>query len=260
MNRPFEVWNADNMPLQAPFYKSPSIPYYCSDLRSINVYCRSTPEIIKKYLAPTPFEYISDNFIINFGDYTNGTAATYHDIGIIVPVRYKDLVGGYYLFEYEDLASSVTAGRELFGYPKKFATIGMEEKDGKIVVCAYRDEKEIVHLEIDLNKEPINPLPKVPQYPHILLYTMPRHDGPGILTQKVLSRDSSPDFVTKSSTKGKATVKLSGYENFPIIEPLDELNPIEVYGASYTIGDYAATHENGWAKVVDVIIPDKDLR
>ncbi|WP_077602509.1 acetoacetate decarboxylase family protein [Oceanobacillus sojae] len=260
MKRPFEVWNADNMPVQAPFFKSPSIPYFCKDLSSINIYCRTSPEIIKKYLEPTPFEYVSNNFIVNFGDYANGTSATYHDLGIIVPVKYKDLIGGYYLFEYEDLASSVSAGRELWGYPKKTADFKKEEKDGKTSVSVFREDAEIVHFEVDLNKKPRQELPVVPQYPHILLYTMPRHDGPGILTQKVLSRDSSPDFVTKKKVEGYADIKLSGYENFPIIEPLDELNPVEVYGASYTIGDYAATHENGWAKVVDVIIPDKDLK
>lgn len=259
MQRPFKVWNADNMPVQAPFYKSPSIPYSCKDLRTFDVYCRGDADAIKRFLAPTPFEFLTDKFIIDFGDYANGTSATYHDLGVILPVRYKNLVGGYYVIEYEDLASSVSAGRELWGYPKKVADFDVEETEHAMTVRVSREGAEIIRLSLDFSQEiEADALPEIQVRPHLLLYTMPRYAGPGIQCQKILKRDTSPDFVTKKSRIVRASATLSGYENPPVIEPLDEWSPTEVYGAKYTIGDFAATAEHGWAELVEVIVADPD--
>lgn len=258
MERPFKVWNADNMPIQAPFYKSPSIPYGCKDLRTFDIVCKGDEETIKRYLEPTPFEFVTDYFLIDFGDYKNGTSAVYHDIGIVIPVKYKDVVGGYYLIEYEDLASSVAAGRELWGYPKKTADFTMEEDNSKVVVHVSREGHEIIRLTMDLEAEAPAELPELQTRPHLLLYTMPRYAGPGVQFQKILKRDTSPDYVSKSKRIVKADVQFFGYENPPIIEPLDEFQPIEVCGGTINIGDFAATPEHGWAQLVDVIIPDPD--
>lgn len=252
-------YNGDNMPIQAPFYKSPNNPQFCKDLKTISVYCRTKPEIIKKYLEPTPFEYVTDQFVISVGDYSNGTAASFYDAGIIVPVRYKNVVGGYFLFEYEDLASSISGGRELWGYPKKAGEFSWKEDDGRIEVGVARENHEIIHISLDMCAGAASELPNLTIYPHLLLWTMPKYGGPGIQCQKLLARDTSMDFALKTKKEAAAHVTLSGYEHFPIIEPLDELCPVEIYGARYTVGDYACTEQNGWASLVDVIIPDPDF-
>lgn len=258
MKKGIIIHNADNMPIQAPFYKSPNNPQECPGLKTITVFCRIQPEIIKKYLEPTPFEYLTDQFIIQFGDYSNGSAAAFYDAAIVIPVKYKDITGGYYLIEYEDLASSVIGGRELWGYPKKEATFSVTQKDNRIVGVVSREEHEILRVEIDMDKTPNSKLPDISAYPNLLLWTLPRYDGPGIQSQKILSRDTSKDLVVKKTSEVWASVKLSKYENLPVMEPLDEWNPVEVYGARYIEGDYYCTEERGWASLVDVIIRDKD--
>lgn len=257
MERPFNVWHGDNMPVQAPFYKSPSIPYGCKNMKSLDVFCRARKGVLKEYLAHTPFEYISDNFLISFGDYANGTSAVYHDIGIVVPVRYKNLYGGYYLFEYEDLASSVAAGRELWGYPKKVADFDVKEYEGRFNVNVSRE----AHTIINICAEDIADTLQIPEnlyHPHLLLYTMPRYGGPGIQFQKILKRDTSPDYVAIEKKFMRADVDISTYINPPVLESWGDLKPEEVYGAVYGIGDFSATHEHGWAELVDVTIPDQD--
>ncbi|PWW31324.1 acetoacetate decarboxylase [Cytobacillus oceanisediminis] len=238
------------MPVQAPVFESPTVPYHCPDLKTITAYCRTTPELIKKYLEQTPFEYISDHFILTIADFGNASNGNFYDVGVIVPVKYKDVIGGYYLFEYENTTWSCIAGRELWGYPKKFADASLEEKDGKVTAAVTKDGVELMRLEMDLNNSLEEALPETPIYPHLLLYTMPRPDGPGILTQMVLSRDTSPDFITKSRVEAPIEVNLQGLEH----DPLDEFVPIEVFGGTYVIGDYYATEENGWAKILDKLI------
>lgn len=256
----YEIMNGDNMPVQAPFYKSPNNPQECPGLKTVTVFCRGREDIIKKYLAPTPFEYLTDDFMILFGDYSNGNAAAFYDASIVIPVTYKGMTGGYYLIEYEDLPSSVVGGRELWGYPKKEGEFKVLQKDDGFTGTVSREGHEILLVDICLDRKPLKPLPEISAYPNLLLWTLPRYDGPGIQSQKVLKRDTSQDLKIAFMKEVYASVQLSGYENPPVIEPLDEWNPLEVYGARYVEGDYFCTDENGWASLVDVIVPDEDSR
>ena len=158
------------------------------------------------------------------------------------------------------MASSVSGGRELWGYPIKAADLTMVEKEGRITAAVSREGHELIHIELDMNRGPQEELPEICDRPQLLLWTMPRYGGPGVQCQKILSRDTSVDFVVREQKEVFAQVKLSGYENPPIMEPLDEWNPIQVYGAQVAVGDYACTEENGWAKLVDVVIPDPDFQ
>lgn len=258
MEKTFKVWNADNMPVQAPFYKSPSIPYGCKDLFSVDVYCRAPKGVIQKMLEPTPFEWVSDDFLIDFGDYAQGTSAVYNDMGIVVPVKYKNCYGGYYLFEYEDLASSVAAGRELWGYPKKVGDFKTEKKENGYHICLSREGTSLADIFLDYSETPKKLPTELAFRPHLLLYTMPRYAGPGVQFKKILERDTSPDYIEKSSRRVSASVQFQTYINPPVIELLGELGPEEVYGAIIKTGDFSATQEHGWAKLVDVIVPDPD--
>lgn len=69
------------------------------------------------------------------------------------PARFRDTVGGYFLFEYEDQDYSIAAGRELWGYPKKYADILMTEETGKVTAKAVKNKKETMRLELDLTEE-----------------------------------------------------------------------------------------------------------
>ncbi|MEH7225748.1 acetoacetate decarboxylase family protein [Bacillus sp. JJ1566] len=250
MERPYKVPHGNNMPVQAPVFDNPTVPYSCPNLKTLTAYCRTTPEMIQKYLEPTPFEYVSDQFVVSISDFGNASNGSFYDVGIIIPVKYKDVVGGYYMFEYENTTWSCIAGRELWGYPKKFAEASLVEEDGKITATVTKDGVDLIQLKMDLSEQLDHPIPAVQIYPHLLLYTLPRPDGPGILTQMVLSRDTSPDFVTKSRLEAPISVELNGLPN----DPLDEFQPVEVLGGTYVIGDFHATEENGWAKILNKLI------
>ena len=58
MKRPYEIQHGNNAPVHAPLIPSPFVPYHCSDNRTATVYVEVEPEVIKKYLEPTPFEYV----------------------------------------------------------------------------------------------------------------------------------------------------------------------------------------------------------
>ena len=246
------------MPVQAPFFKSPTNPQHCNGFKSFAVYCRAKPGIVEKYLEPTPFSPLGDDFVITFGDYSNNDAAAFYDAAIVVPARYKGVTGGYVLFEYEDLVSSVAGGRELWGYPKKEADFEFADTGDFCTARVIRQGNELMSLRLDFTAGDRVRLPEIQTHPHLLLLTMPRYAGPGIQSQKILSRDSSPDLIVKSKKLAAAEVRLSGCEKPPVIEPLDEWQPVEVYGASFVVADYSSTDEHGYANLVDVIVADPD--
>ena len=57
------------------------------------------------------------------------------------------------MFEYEDKDYSIAAGRELWGYPKKYAKINLVEHTDKYVATAVKNGTEIIRMELDKPKK-----------------------------------------------------------------------------------------------------------
>ena len=203
---------------------------------------------MRDLLAPTPFEYVEDRFIVSVSDFGNSSRGAFLDASIIVPVRYGDLLGGHYLFEYESRDSSIAGGRELWGYPKKYAKM-VAEFDGDVMHgFAFRNDKTLITLEVSVDHS-LKELASPPLYPNLLYRVFPAPDGPGTSLRQILARDTSPDYKLKSKVFGRARVTLRGLPT----DPLDKMQPIEVLGGGLMVGDFAATLENGWAKIIDTL-------
>ncbi|WP_085506149.1 acetoacetate decarboxylase family protein [Thalassobacillus devorans] len=235
----------NNVPIQSPLFPDPFVPYECKNNQTVTAICRTDEAIIKKYLEQTPFEYVDNTFIVTVSDFGNCNKGAFIDCAVVIPARYKDTVGGQYLFEYENEDFAIAAGRELWGYPKKYAELSVERTDGKVVASAVKAGKEIIRLEFGLNSEAVS-LPELKLTPHLNLQTVP-HPGGGVLYQNVIARDTTPDFELSSSQTGSISVKMGGDKT----TPLEDLQPKEILGGTYTVGDFYATEENGWGKIID---------
>ncbi|PFG12298.1 acetoacetate decarboxylase family protein [Bacillus sp. es.036] len=240
------VKSGSNVPVQSPLIPDPFVPYQCRDNRTVTAFARVEEDIIQKYLEPTPFEYVDNIIAITISDFGNCDKGSFLDCAIVVPARYKDVVGGHYLFEYENEDFAIAAGRELWGYPKKYAELFLEEREDKVIAKAIKKGKEILTLEFDRKSEEIE-LPGVEFTPHLNLQTVPHPEGKGVIYQNVIARDTSPDFKTKFEQSGAIKVELGGDPT----TPLEDFSAIEVIGGTYIKGDYYATEENGWGRIID---------
>lgn len=237
------VPNGNNMPMQGPLIPDPFVPYQCPDNATLAVICRTDKAVLEKYLAPTAFEPISDLYLVYASDFSRCDKAEFMDAGIMVPVLFKGRAGANYLFEYEDNDAAIAAGRDLWGYPKKYAEISLQ-RDGDVVIGAVtRRGTEILKITCDLSSAV--DLPEVVTAPHFNTHIQPGPDGK-VLSRRVIERDTSPDFQLKLKATGTATVKLKGRPS----DPLHELTPSEILGGVYTVGDFFATEANGWGKTV----------
>lgn len=239
----YKVQNGNNMPIQAPLIPDPFVPYRCPGNWTLNVVCRAPEGILEKYLAPSPFAPIDDRFVIYVSDFMNCDKIPFHDGGIIVPVRFDEYTGGNFLFEYEDNDAAIAAGRDLWGYPKKYGSFEKSVSDSKVSATITRHGVELVHIECDLT-QPID-VPDVVTMPHLNMHVQPGPDGK-VLNRRVIARDTSPDFEQTSHRTGKASARLASLPQ----DPLGELGPVEVLGGSFTMGNYLASEENGWGRTI----------
>ncbi|MDW6021848.1 acetoacetate decarboxylase family protein [Mesorhizobium sp. BAC0120] len=239
--------NANNMPLQAPLIPDPFVPYDCPANRSLNAICQGDATILGQYLENTPFTLTGDRFLVYVSDFTNCNKTPFMDAGIVIPVRFGECEGGYFLFEYEDNEAAIAAGRDLWGYPKKFGTIELTEREGGATASVVRNGVPLISIDCRFDEVEREPLKTTP---HLNIHIQPAPDGT-ILNKRVIARDTSPDFRQTSCRWGSAQVSLGTLPT----DPLAPLGPVQVFAANYVIGDFFATEENGWGTTIaDLVV------
>lgn len=241
-----DVQNGNNMPIQAPLIPDPFVPYQCPDNATLSVLCRVDRAVLERYLAPSPYELVSEQIIVYASDFSNCDKAAFMDAGIIVPILFNGTPGATYLFEYEDNDEAIAAGRDLWGYPKKFADITLTLEGDKATASVVRKGKKILSITADFSTETEVDMPVMA--PHFNMHVQPGPDGK-VLSRRVIQRDTSPDFQLKSMRKGMATVALDSLAR----DPLGEFMPLEILGAVLVQGDFYATEENGWGRTVQTL-------
>ena len=249
MQQSFIPQNGNNMPIHSPLVPDPIIPYTCKDSRTVSILCELDTDIIKKYLSPTPFNFVSNTASIYVNDFTSSPELPYMDAGIIIEVEYRGLMGGYFLFEYEDNDASIATGRELWGYPKKYADISLH-RDGDFVTGKVV-KKGVTLIDINCILSPTTAdFQRINIFPHLNIHTIPNPDRSGIFSQRIISRDNSEDCTLLSEELGRGSATLKSIST----DPLEDFTPKNNIGATYTVTDFTAGPVNGWGKVLKTII------
>ena len=233
-----------NTPAHAPMFPDPFVPYESPDYVSIYAVTEVNEEEVRRNFSFTPFEYVSNQAMISITDFSKCNKVSYMDAAIVVPVKYGDQYGGYYIYEYENNDAAIAAGRELWGYPKKYAKITLTEKNG--VFHGEVEKNGKVFWEMTGEKsEGLPPLTEPKTTPHLLMKTIPHPSGEES-TRQIIERDTSPDFKLKEKLQVDVKVKIQSTER----EPLNLLNPMNIGGGGVIKGDFYATEENGWGKII----------
>ncbi len=111
--------NAYAMPLTSPAY--PRGPYRFVDREYFIITYRTDPAVLEE-IVPEPlkvaeplvkYEFIRMPDSTGFGSYT--------ETGQVIPVTYEGVAGGYTHAMYLDDGPPIFGGRELWGFPKKYA-------------------------------------------------------------------------------------------------------------------------------------------
>ena len=231
--------------------------YRCPGMRSLSVFCRGRREQLEALLEPTPFELRDDRFLVSVADFSNvvnsrgSSDHPYYDAALVLPVRYGDVAGGSYYFEWENDNWQVISGRELWGYPKHFAAIEMI--DGEFGVQSRVSLGDQVHLTADLifDGDTTNEAwSDTAFYPHLQVRAVPQINGPGFDSLDIITRNTSLDYELLERRRGRANVTLG--ESLRVGG--ERLEIVEVLGGEYSVGNFASTGANGTPTIVASLI------
>lgn len=236
-----DILNLPSMPLASPSY--PRGPYRFVDREYFIVTYESDPQAIRDAL-PEPLDPDGSNTVLyefirmpdssGFGDYT--------ETGIVIPALYQGEHINFTAQMYLDCEPPIAAGREIWGFPKKYANpklhvqqdtlTGRLEYAGQpvaIATMAYKHE----NLVCDLDTGMCDPR-KIEQKlgkTQVNLKLIPHVDGSPAIAQLVAY--NLVDIQVKGAWSGPARVHLIPHVNAPVAD----LPVKRVLGGTHFIAD-----------------------
>jgi acetoacetate decarboxylase len=223
--------HAYSMPLTSPAY--PKGPYRYVSREFLILTYRTDPERLRA-VVPEPlefdeplvrFEFIRMPDSTGFGDYTES--------GQVIPVRLGNETGGYSHAMYLNDGPPIFGGRELWGFPKKYAQPALEvHRDTLVGTLDYGPVRVATgtmgfkHWTLDTS-DVLTSLSK----PNFLLKIVPHVDGSPRICELV--RYSLEDVTLKGAWGGPAALDLRPHA----LAPVAELPVLEVVSATHLIAD-----------------------
>ncbi len=189
-----------SMPGQCGLYPPP--PYIYHDMRAILAVVQCKPGIKEKFLPPE-FEVIEYGFdIIFITEYPESSLGPYNEALIMLNCNYKGNPGAFVFNIYVDSEEALTAGREIYGYPKKMCDIKLSPiQDNKVVGSLTRKGIKFLEIEVDLLNRPPGMSPSdmianMPLYNVKIIPDVTDNSKPILrqLTETVLSWDIHKQF------------------------------------------------------------------
>jgi acetoacetate decarboxylase len=230
------------MPLTNPAY--PRGPYRFIDREYMIVTYRTDPAalaaVIPEPLVPlepvVKYEFIKMPNSTGFGDYTES--------GQVIPVSFRGQEGVYVHSMYLDDESPIAGGREIWGFPKKFATPKVEHEGdvivGKLhygsVLCATMT-MGFKHHALDLSG-----IVSSLQKPNYLIKIIPHVDGNARICELV--RYYLSDITVKEAWSSPADLQLFNHviadvAKLPVLEVLSAVH----FTADITLGMGEVVHD-----------------
>lgn len=213
------------MPLTNPVY--PPGPYRFINREYLNIVYRSDEETLRR-LVPSPLELAEPKVKFEFMRMPDSTGfGDYCEAGQVIPVTFNGRRGAYAHAMYLNDEAPVAGGRELWGFPKKFAQpslsvrrdvlIGTLEYQGVRVATGTMGYKHR-SLDTDQLREQI-------EGPHFLLKIIPHVDGTPRICELV---EYAPAEVTvKGGWSGPGALELGAHALAPVADlPVYEVESV----------------------------------
>ncbi|MHA1273358.1 MAG: acetoacetate decarboxylase family protein [Promethearchaeota archaeon] len=142
-----------SMPRQCGLYGPP--PYIYHNMRAILAVVQCEPGLKEKFLPPEfePIEYGLDLIFIT--EYPESNLGPYNEALIMLYCSYKGNPGAYVFNIYVDSEEALTAGREIYGYPKKMCDIKLSQiQNNKVRGTLTRKGVTFLDIEVELTNKP----------------------------------------------------------------------------------------------------------
>jgi len=225
-----EEWGYTN-PVVSPLYGKPPLAW--KDMKVQLVIYETDIENVHRVI-PEPLEPRTNKVITWVSEFELGTTqGSFKEMAIYVQVKFEDIEGDYEPFLYVSTPLPLTAGREIWGYQKKMAEIGLfheqEAVRGQVNRLGHQILKALVVPEYVASMDEV---PWSSGGVFSLKYIPSAEEGGEHLRQLILT----PGEFTVQEGKffgGRASVVYERSE----IDPTYILEPKRIIGGFFGIGD-----------------------
>lgn len=219
------------MPLTNPAY--PPGPYRFMDREYMIVSYRTDPAALAAVL-PAPlvplepvvkYEFIKMPNSTGFGDYTES--------GQVIPVRFGKEEGVFVHSMYLDDESPIAGGREIWGFPKKYANPKVEHEGDVIVGKLHYGSVLCATMTMGFKHRALDPASIVAslQKPNYLIKIMPHVDATPRICELV--RYHLQDITVKEAWSSPADLQLFNH----VVADVAKLPVLEVLSAVHFVAD-----------------------
>ncbi len=219
------------MPLTSPAY--PCGPYRFVDREYLIITYRTDPEILER-VVPEPlkvtaplvkYEFIRMPDSTGFGDYT--------ETGQVIPVSFEGVEGGYTHAMFLDDGPPIFGGRELWGFPKKYAQPSFTVEKDTVVGTLNYGPVRVATATMGYKHKALDPDVVLASLgaPNYLLKILPHVDGSARVCELV--RYFLEDVTLKGAWSGPAALELFHHA----LAPVADLPVLEVVSAAHIKAD-----------------------
>ena len=223
--------NAYSMPLTSPAY--PKGPYRFVDREFLVITYRTDPQKLRA-VVPEPleideplvkFEFIRMPDSTGFGDYTES--------GQVIPVRLGKETGGYSHAMYLNDGPPIFGGRELWGFPKKYAQPSLQVDRDTLVGTLDYGPVRIATGTMGFKHVAVEPggVLEALAAPNFLLKIIPHVDGSPRICELV--RYELQEIALRGAWSGPCALDLRPHA----LAPVADLPVLEVISAIHIIAD-----------------------
>ena len=220
-----------------PYSPAYPVEWGCT-LRTVEIMTRVEPAKTAALLADTPFEIVNERvafrFMLSPGHSLAVHAGQMFDLMITVPVRYEGLFTQTHIYMYCSDPMGICAGREVFGYTKKDANYGFEERaDGAVAGWVKRRGYHLADFSFLPDRAaPVVRLVDGGEQPagEIHVRRLPHPERLDVAYADVAYRRTPLQY--SEPVPGRATMQLHACE----FDPIADLAP-EILGAQFMVSD-----------------------
>jgi acetoacetate decarboxylase len=197
----------------------------------LSVVARTDPAWLAEVI-PAPLVPDGDTVRFMVGRWQSNCVGNFNGGAVYIPARFGDVAGEYVLAMYMDADAAIIYGREVFGEPKKQASVSLHRGPNHAVGVLTRGNVDIMRIEgvFDTDNGPSST-----QGSNFNIKAMPDASGNGLQFDPILTV-ADFDVTWSVDRTGTGTVDLASTIN----DPLASIPVLEVLTAVWQEGDLIA--------------------